>query len=163
MSVLTAYTIPLQLPTVRWSAQAFARKTGSPFDQADEGRKVKIIPRRQACPQVTSPLSSECPLVAQSGLRKFLTMDLRLAAGGARRRNIYIADFSTWLSHSAQRRRCNGSRERHFSRSRILSSQLNQVFLTFLAARRVSLFVGGTPGPGGQNNLTVRVGQRTAS
>ena len=55
--------IPLQLPTVRWSAQAFARKTGSPLDQADEGRKVKIIPRKQACPQVMSPLSSECPLV----------------------------------------------------------------------------------------------------
>ena len=48
-----------------------ARKTSSPCDQADEGRKVKIIPRRQACPQVTSPLSSEWLLLAQSYTLKY--------------------------------------------------------------------------------------------
>ena len=44
MSVLTAYTIPLQLPTVRWSAQAFARKIGSRFDQAGRGPESKDYP-----------------------------------------------------------------------------------------------------------------------
>jgi hypothetical protein len=56
-----------------------ARKTSSPCDQADEGRKVKIIPRRQACPQVTSPLSSECRLwqrQADIGLGLLVTLGI---------------------------------------------------------------------------------------